>query len=253
MQKKFISILLILIFDSTKVQSLDLLEEMLNEMKQINQKVDLLNEKADNNKKIFETFQEEVRQNFTNMDSGFEMTREDIRSVKSELNSLQHDMKAIKTFEENIKINSDIIKNEIPAVKENFLTLNSNIGKIEQEVIKTKEELKISSDKTFDKVEPMRDEMIRSFEYQVKSLNHTIEERYAIITKENSEILKTSFDDIFSKAEPKIDEIKRSLESVDDQVKSLNHTIQENSSKVTSIENSVTNMEILMRSLDYGK
>merc|ERR1712012_1279229 len=145
-------------------------------------------------------------------------------------------MKAIKTFEENIKINSDIIKNEIHAVKENFLTLNSNIGKIEQEVIKTKEELKISSDKTFDKVEPMRDEMIRSFEYQVKSLNHTIEERYAIMTKENSEILKTSYDDIFSKAEPIRDEIKRSLESVDDHVKSLNHTIQENSSKVTSIE-----------------
>ena len=48
MQKKFISILLLLIFDSTKVQSLDLLEEMLNEMKQINQKVDLLNKKADN-------------------------------------------------------------------------------------------------------------------------------------------------------------------------------------------------------------
>ena len=42
-----------------------------------------------------------------------------------------------KNLEENTKINADILKNEIPAVKENFLTLNSNIENIEQEVIKT--------------------------------------------------------------------------------------------------------------------
>ena len=47
MIKTFISLLIILIFVSTKVQSLDLIEEILNEIKQINQKVDLLNEKAD--------------------------------------------------------------------------------------------------------------------------------------------------------------------------------------------------------------
>ena len=188
MKKTLISILFILIFLSPNVQSLDFLEEMLKEIKQINQKVDLLTEKADDNQKIVKNMQEEVKQNLTNLDSRIEMTRDDFRIVKNDfmkeifdrLNSMQKDMKEIKIY-------------ELPAVKENFLTLNSNIVEVEQEVIKTKEELQISSDKTFDKVEPMRDEMIRSFEsfeYQVKSLNHTFEKKYANITKENPEILK---------------------------------------------------------------
>ena len=48
------------------------MEEMLIELKQNNKKVDLLNEKADDNHKIIETMQEEmkeVRKNITNLDS----------------------------------------------------------------------------------------------------------------------------------------------------------------------------------------
>ena len=185
--KTFISVLLILFFESTKVESLDIIEEILMEIKQINQKVDLLNEKADDNHKIIETMQEEVRKNFTNLESRNEMTGNDITIVKRDflerLNSMQNDMKAIK---ENTKKNFEILKNEIPAVKENFLTLNSNIGKIEQGVITTKAEVKTSSDKIFNKVEPIRDEMIRRFEsseYQLEALNHTIDEKYANFTK----------------------------------------------------------------------
>ena len=66
------SFLLILTFLFCKVHSYDLIEEMLIELKQINKKVDLLNEKADDNHKIIETMQEEmkeVRKNITNLDS----------------------------------------------------------------------------------------------------------------------------------------------------------------------------------------
>ena len=100
MKKKFISLLLILIFVSAKVHGLDIIEEMLHEIKQINQKVDLLNEKTDIYQKRIGTIQEEVTQNFTNIDSRIEMTRDDIRIVKSglkneifdRLNSVQKDM-----------------------------------------------------------------------------------------------------------------------------------------------------------------
>ena len=106
MKKKFISLLLILIFVSAKVYSLDIIEEMLHEIKQINQKVDLLNEKADNYQKRIETIQEEVRQNFTNIDSRIEMTRDDVRIVKSDLkneifdrlNSVQNEWRTIKIW-----------------------------------------------------------------------------------------------------------------------------------------------------------
>ena len=100
MKKKFISLLLILIFVSAKVHSHDIIEEILHEIKQINQKVDLLNEKADINQKRIEIIQEEVRQNFTNLDSRIEMTRDDGKILKSDfkneifdrLNSVQKDM-----------------------------------------------------------------------------------------------------------------------------------------------------------------
>jgi len=179
MIKTFISLLIILIFVSTKVQSLDQeIEEILNEIKQINQKVDLLNEKADNNHKIIKIMQEEVRKNFTKIDSRIEMNCDFKNEVFDKLNSMQNDMKVIKTLEENTKTNSDILKNEMDAVMEFFfLTLNPNIGKIEQEVIKTKEEVETSSDRIFQKVKPIRDEIIKkleSFEYEVNSLNHTI-------------------------------------------------------------------------------
>merc|ERR1712198_271284 len=99
---------------------------MLKEIKQINQKVDLLHEKADINHKIIETTQEEVKKNFTNLNSRIEMTGNDIRIVKSDfldrLNSMENDIKAIT---ENTKKNSDILKNEIiPPLKKNGLTLN---------------------------------------------------------------------------------------------------------------------------------
>ena len=189
-----------------------------------------------------------------------------------------------KNLEENTKINADILK-------ENFLTLNSNIGKIEHEV---KEEVKTTSDKIFNKYERIEDEMIRSFESlenQVKSLNHTNEKKYENITKENPEIFNnenlslsedlsilnlnigkveqevnktkekvaTSSNDMYNKVKPIKDEVKSSLESFDDQAKSLNHTNGENSSKVTSIDlkknntfEKISNIEMLVKGMDDG-
>ena len=72
MMKSFMSFLSILTFLFCEVYSYNLMEEMLIELKQINKKVDLLNEKADDNHKIIETMQEEmkeVRKNITNLDS----------------------------------------------------------------------------------------------------------------------------------------------------------------------------------------
>ena len=57
---------------------------------------------------------------------------------------------------------------------------------VEQEVIKTKEEMKTTSDEILNIVQPIRDEMIRRFEsseYQLEALNHTIDEKFANFTK----------------------------------------------------------------------
>ena len=71
--------------------------------------------------------------------------------------------------------------------------------------------------------------------------------------------MTTSFNDIFNKVEPMKDEIKRSLENFDDQIKSLDQEFVENNLKVTSIEfksdniiESVANIEMLVKGLDYG-
>ena len=110
------SFLLILTFLFCKVHSYDLIEEMLIELKKINKKVDLLNEKAEDNNKIIEIIKEEmkeVRKNITNLDSNFlvldskiDMTWEDIKIVKTDvkneiigrLNSTQSEIEAMKTL-----------------------------------------------------------------------------------------------------------------------------------------------------------
>lgn len=212
MIKTFISLLIILIFVSTKVQSLDLIEEILNEIKQINQKVDLLNEKADDNHKIIEIMQEEVRKNFTNIGNDLkvikmleEKTKENSEILKKEFPSINEDCLNIT------KENSEILKNEVLSLKEDLSSVTLNIRKVEQEVIKTEEKM------------------------------------------------TTSFNDIFNKVEPMKDEIKRSLENFDDQIKSLDQEFVENNLKVTSIEfksdniiESVANIEMLVKGLDYG-
>ena len=98
---------------------------------------------------------------------------------------MQSEMKAMKTLEENTKDNSELLKNEIPAVKENFVTLNSNIENVEQEVTKSKEEVKNTYDKMLKKVEPMRDEMkksLKSVDDQVKLLNQKADENNSKMT-----------------------------------------------------------------------
>ena len=80
---------------------------------------------------------------------------------------------------ESTRENSRILKKEFPAVKNNFVTLNSNIENVEQEVTKSKEEVKSSYDKMLKKVEPMRDEMkksLKSVDDQVKILNQKADE-----------------------------------------------------------------------------
>ena len=212
MKKTFISNLLILIFVSTKVQSLDLIEEILNEIKQINQKVDLLNEKADNNHKIIKIMQEEVRKNFTN---------------------IGNDLKVIKMLEEKTKENSEILKKEFPSINEDCLNITKENSEIlNNEVLSLKEDLSSIT------------------------LNIRKVEQEAIKTEEK---MTTSFNDIFNKVEPMKDEIKRSLENFDDQIKSLDQEFVENNLKVTSIEfksdniiESVANIEMLVKGLDYG-
>jgi len=162
MKKKIKPYLFMLIIVSTEVHSFNILEEMLKEIKEIGQKVDLLNEN-------FKEEMNDVRKNLTLLDFSIETTRDDIKIIKS-------DMEKIKKLGKKAEENSEILKNEFPAVKENILTIKSNFENIGQQIIKTKSEIR---NELNEKEKQMSEEIHRSierFDNKVQSLNQKIED-----------------------------------------------------------------------------
>ena len=85
------------------------MDGILNELKEINLKVDLLSVKADNNYKMIETIKEdmnEVRKNITHLDSNmdeFRVVKNYSLDIIERFKTVQNDVDEIKSLEQDTK------------------------------------------------------------------------------------------------------------------------------------------------------